>query len=348
MNYIIDDVTRRVIAPNPTVAPVTGSVFAALAGKSRWSTPFAASCDLLGLTDGLFNGNDATRLGHELEPVLLDRLSRRTTRVVVPGDAMYPGATHEGPHRLWKNQINCGKYAGNVDAVIVDVDGKVSAVVECKTTRRVEDWLKGGVPSVPLAYMMQASFYADLLGVEDIIFVLGVVEDNTTALNIADNRIFTFEAKKLDMTADYAAVEELLTPLRSVGMTPQWGSSKADMDVLNYLRILKYDVEQDMTEAADEFVKINKIAAILKAEYEEKTKDVRQDLDEARAKLESLLPDIEGTQFDKICIKSNMGYVTFGYYDKMSYDMSAMEADGIDIKKYQNIKSVKRLIKAGD
>jgi len=52
-------------------------------------------------------------------------------------------------------------------------DGEMSAVIEIKTTKRVEDWQDGA----PDHYALQAALYAYLLGVDNVIMVCAFLEE---------------------------------------------------------------------------------------------------------------------------------------------------------------------------
>ena len=59
------------------------------------------------------------------------------------------------------------------DGVLTDDNGKYTAVVEMKTTKNGDDRFE----DVPEAYALQASLYAYLLGVDDVMFMCTVLQE---------------------------------------------------------------------------------------------------------------------------------------------------------------------------
>jgi predicted phage-related endonuclease len=65
-------------------------------------------------------------------------------------------------------------FGGMWDSLVVDKNGKPTKVIECKTTKRAEDWEGGKIPEY---YALQAALYAYLLGVDDVLMVASFLEE---------------------------------------------------------------------------------------------------------------------------------------------------------------------------
>ena len=65
-----------------------------------------------------------------------------------------------------------------VDGYVL-VDGKRDAILEIKTSHDFDKWKdENGLPTnVPMGYMLQASLYAELAGLDRIVFAVGFLKD---------------------------------------------------------------------------------------------------------------------------------------------------------------------------
>lgn len=168
----LQDVTKglntglRIATPKESrfVRKVSGTSFAGIVGMSPWETPFRAQCKLLGLCDEDISGKPAVVAGKVLEEVIIEHC--RHLGVVPASEVFEPRV---GSHDEWSSDFDDPDFVGHLDGMMADG----SAVVEVKTTGRPEDWAEGP----PIHYWLQASLYAHFMGVEDIVFLVGVLTD---------------------------------------------------------------------------------------------------------------------------------------------------------------------------
>lgn len=136
--------------------------------------------------------------GHVIEPKILKYIG------AMPGEELF--GKNEGNHEEWKPHFDDDVFTGHIDGVMPD-----GAVVEVKTTKNPEDWLKG----VPEHYWIQASLYAHFLKTDRIIFMVGL----TTPEILADPDSFVPEMGKTVFRYDVGIIpgfDDMLVKAREI------------------------------------------------------------------------------------------------------------------------------------
>ena len=223
------------------------------------------------------------------------------------------------------------------DYLFTDEDGKPTAVLEMKTTKRAEDWLD----DIPEYYAMQAALYAYLLHVDDVIMVCTILEDkdyeHPEDMVISEEN--TFE-RKFKVSERYPDMDKTIRKVEKwwkdhiVGGTSPKYDEKADAEILKELRKNNYNPETDLTELiteAEELTeKINTHLAKIKAD-EDRLKVIKDQIKEA-SKEQFRDGDkevvIHGATYDWVTSRS----VT------LKVDEKAMEKDGV-LEKYKTKKT---------
>lgn len=154
------------------VRKISGTSFAGIVGMSPWDTRFTAMCKFLGLCDEDISSKPAVVAGKVLEEVIVEHCRHLG---VIPASEVFEPRT--GSHDEWPSDFDDPDFVGHLDGMMADG----SAVVEVKTTGRPEDWADG----VPMHYWLQASLYAHFMGVDKIVFLVGILtdEDRRNPLN---------------------------------------------------------------------------------------------------------------------------------------------------------------------
>ena len=154
------------IDPPKRPKKITGTRFAAIQGKNHWSTPFKTWCEITRTYEEPFEDTIYTKAGKIIEPKQAEYMKKSyfMTNLVTPSDLYgedYFKVTHGDffPHN--------NTFGGMWDYLLTDENGKPTAVLEMKTTKRSEDW-QGDIPEY---YAQQAALYAYLLGVDDVYMV---------------------------------------------------------------------------------------------------------------------------------------------------------------------------------
>lgn len=193
----VDD-AYHVIEKKVPYGKVSGTYLAALIGKSKWSTPFITTAKMLRLYEEDISTKKEIIAGHVIEPKILKYIG------AMPGEELF--GKNEGNHEEWTPHFDDEVFTGHIDGVMPD-----GAVVEVKTTKNPEDWVKG----VPEYYWIQASLYAHFLKTDRIIFMVGL----TTPEILADPDSFVPEMGKTVFRYDVGIIpgfDEMLAKAKSI------------------------------------------------------------------------------------------------------------------------------------
>lgn len=223
---------------------ISGAKIGGIFGYSDFATPFKIACELAGLYPG-DKANKYIDAGNILEPVLRNYLGKSSTKMLAG-----PLGLGEGDTALVEIPIEkekCGYdhfhdnklFGGMVDGYIM-VNGQRKYILEIKTSGSREKWDdgNGGYTNVPMSYMMQASLYAELAGLDKIVFLVGFLEepdyDRPTAWVPSDQNTFIIIKDKLDMPPYMEKAEAWYNEFIRNGYTPEWTDD--DAELLKYLR----------------------------------------------------------------------------------------------------------------
>jgi predicted phage-related endonuclease len=131
---------------------ISGSVIAAIAGLSDYSTPFQTWCDIMGKVDP-FTGNEFTDNGTDFEQGVVNKFERSTGNKIIKAsekDILYINKEYPfvggTPDRMYKN-------------ILTNKKGIFEAKLTSKSITSIED--------APVGWVMQPKFYMGLLGLDD-------------------------------------------------------------------------------------------------------------------------------------------------------------------------------------
>ena len=150
---------------------ITGTRFATILGLNPWSTPFEIWCAVTKTYETPFEDTIYTIAGKTIEPKQAEYMKKSygMTNLITPTDVFGENYFQKTWGDFYKETPVLG---GMWDYQLID-DGKVSAILEMKTTKRVEDWKD----DIPEYYALQESLYAYLSNVDDVIMVCSFLED---------------------------------------------------------------------------------------------------------------------------------------------------------------------------
>lgn len=166
--------SRQIKIPPPAhPKKITGTRFAGILGLNPWATPFEIWCEITRTYEKPFLDTMYTKAGKIIEPKQIEYIKHNwyMSGLRTPSDLygedyfqkMYGDFFHE-------NEI----FGGMWDSIIVDKLENPNAVLEFKTTKRVEDWKR----DVPVYYALQAALYAYLLKVNSVYMVASFLSDS--------------------------------------------------------------------------------------------------------------------------------------------------------------------------
>lgn len=169
------------VEPPKKPKKITGTYFATVLGFDPWKTPFEAWCKNTRTYEEPFAGNKYTNAGEIIEPKVFDFLRNSMgfgDKVVTPTDVY----GEDYFKKTWGDFFpKHERFGGMWDALIVDDQRKPKFVVEVKTVQvdgrsgsLDERWKYGEAPHYQA---LQASLYAWLLGIDDVLMVAVALED---------------------------------------------------------------------------------------------------------------------------------------------------------------------------
>ena len=332
-----NDNSTITITPPRRPKKVTGTRFAAIMGLNKWTTPFNAWCAITRTYEEPFQETIYTIAGKTIEPKQAEFMKKSyfMTNLITPTDVYGPDYFNKTWGDFFKDVPIFG---GMWDFLLVDENGKPTAVLEMKTTKRSEDW----VNDVPEYYALQAALYAHLLGVDKVIMVCSFLEEkdyeNPDAyVCSAENTIvrpFTLSERYPNMGKTIKKVEKWWKDHVEGGVSPAY-DEKADAEILKVLRANTLSPDSDLNAMIAE-------AETLQAKLDKAAAETAED--EKRLKvLKDLIKEASVGQFrdgDKQVIISggNYEWVTSRSVTT-KVDEAAMKKDGV-LDKYKTKETV--------
>lgn len=266
------------VTPPKKPKKCTATRFASVLGLNTWSTPFEAWCAITRTWEEPFEDTIYTLAGKVIEPKLIAymRHAYAMDNLTTPTDMYGPDYFK----KTWGDFFHdVPIFGGMWDSLLMDTEtGKPEAVIEFKTTKRVEDWRD----DVPEYYALQAALYAYLLGVDDVIMVCAFLEDKDyehperfePGLDNTITRVFTVSERYPNFDLLMEKVTKWWNDHVVTGISPAFDEKK-DAKILKELRqqTVSPDTELDALVAEAEAIKAElDAAAALVAEKEKRYK----------------------------------------------------------------------------
>ena len=241
----ISDDERTVYFETWKPKKISGTKIGGILGYSEFATPFKVACEIAGIYPG-DKANKYIDAGNILEPVIRNYIGQSATKMLSAplGLPERSKAAIEQPVEKDKCQYDHFHdnklFGGMVDGYVL-VDGKRDSILEIKTSHDREKWMdENGLPTnVPMTYMLQASLYAELAGLDRIVFAVGFLKDPEDFLRPnswkpSEENTYIVVKDKLDMKGPMAEAEAWYKEYILNGYTPEW--TEKDEELLKYLR----------------------------------------------------------------------------------------------------------------
>lgn len=243
------------VEPPKRPKKLTATRFATVLGLNPWSTPFEVWCEVTRTYAKPFEDTIYTIAGKTIEPKQIEYMRRAyfMTNLKTPTD-IYGKDYFNKTYGDFYGDIKV--LGGMWDSLLVDENGRPDTVIEFKTTKRAEDW-QGDVPEY---YALQASLYAYLLGVDDVIMVASFLEteDYEHPENFVltpDNTItYCFKVSERYPTFEKDYVKPALKwwdAYVETGISPDFDETK-DAEILKELRKNSYSPDSDLAALIEE------------------------------------------------------------------------------------------------
>ena len=294
----IDLQTKTITLPEKPkrIKKITGTRLAPILGLSPWTTEFEVWCDMTGVYKKPFEETIYTAAGKIIEPKVIAYLNKRYAFGKLQTPAQYFG----GQKRFeWDHFPDVAIFGGLWDA------RTPTAIWELKTTKRVEDWYKGGQLSPPEYYKLQGALYAYLSELDEFRMVLTILTDKDYEAPerfepTPENTI----VKKYSVSAEYPHFHEHLDRAlawyeRHVNglVSPKWDDKK-DKEIIQALTTVHVprpaageegDIVAELIRRIEPLQQ--KIDLIYEHELAEDEKLLKQLKDQLKAELESRMKD---------------------------------------------------------
>lgn len=323
------DGNRVKITPPKKCKKITGTRFATILGLNPWSTAFEMWCAITRTYEKPFEDTIYTVAGKVIEPKQAEYMENSYGMDIMrPSDVWGKDYFNKTYGDFFPNQKHLG---GMWDYLLKGEDGKVEAVLEMKTTKRVEDW----EDDVPEYYALQAALYAYLYGVDQVIMVASFLSENDYdnpeeyVPNVSNTVTKEFRvSERYPNFADMVAqVEQWWTDHVDTGISPVFDETK-DAEILKALRTNSVST----TDIQD----VIKEAETLKSEIDEVEKQI-SDKEKKLKVLNDTIKEHALSKFrdgdKKVEIKGGTYVWTVSKTESTSIDKDALAADGL-IDKY--------------
>ena len=311
---------------------ITATRFATVLGLNPWSTPFEVWCNVTHTYEDPFTDTIYTIAGKTIEPkqIAYMRESYAMDNLRTPTDIYGADYFNKTYGDFFHDQKICG---GMWDSLLVDEATAIpEAVLEFKTTKRSEDW-----EDIPEYYALQATLYAYLLGVDDVIMVASFLSPNDYEepekfVPNAKNTI-TREFKVSERYPDFAekvkAVEDWWNKYVETGISPDF-DEKQDAEILKVLRTNEAPVDADIDAVIAE-------AETLKKKLDEAKQAVSEDEKRLKTLEDTIKTHMIGLFRDgdkKVVINGKSMKWEVGVSQSLKVDEDALKADGL-LEKYK-------------
>lgn len=310
---------------------ITGTRFAALLGFNKWATPFKTWAEITKVYEEPYEDTIYTIAGKTIEPIQHQYMRDKyfMTNLVSPEQVYGKDYFNKTFGDFYKdNKI----FGGMWDALLVDENGKPTAVLEFKTTKRAEDWAE----DLPVYYGLQGSLYAYLFGIERVIMVASFLEDQDYEhpeqfVPSASNTI----VREFNVHEKYPEFDTYVSRCTNmydrITISPYYDEDK-DKDVLKAIRTKFVDYNADTLNELDQlYVVITEIKAQLEP-YEKRYKAIVE-------KIKSEAVKQFGENDNNVVINSKRLVVNVAKQVRAEVDKKALESDGV-LDKYMKNKTL--------
>ncbi|MBT9168581.1 MAG: hypothetical protein DDT19_01928 [Syntrophomonadaceae bacterium] len=259
-----------VVTPPKRPKKITGTRFTSVLGMDRWNSPFKTWCAITKTYEEPFVDTKFTIAGKAIEPKIRDYLNKvyYFGNLKSPEDIYGKDYFNKTFGDFFKDNAIFG---GMWDALHYE-QGKITSVIEIKTTKRAEDWQHGPTE----LSVLQTALYAHLLKIDSATVVVSFLEEkdyeNPEQFIPSSDNTLIYEIKVSDRLPQFSRHIKRATDWWhehvETGVSPVFEEER-DTDILKELR--KNSIASD-TYISDLMVE----GEALKAEIEAVTSTISQ------------------------------------------------------------------------
>ena len=317
---------------------ITGTRLASVLNWNRWNTPFQTWCEITKAYSKPFEDTKYTLAGKAIEPKQLQYLKDEYGFEVITPTDVYGEDYFSKTYGDFFSEVDV--FGGMWDGVVKGDDARV---IECKTTKRAEDWLgSDGKIDPPDYYKIQACLYAWLIGCEDVTMIVSFLEDadydNVEAYEVTDDNTAVCSFKINDFWNFDKIINEAGEWWNKhvvTGVSPAF-DEKADKEYLTALRTKTAAKADDVDALLEELKACNDTIKKWQAKCEGETKRADEIKKQLKKYAEENIGDKDIWEYrgDNVKCKLSTSYRT-------SVDTDALSADGLFDKYATKTKSTR-------
>lgn len=304
---------------------ITGTRFAAILGDNRWASPFATWCEITHTYEEPFTDNQYTIAGKTIEPKQAQYIRDNYFTDLASPSEVYGEDYFQTTHGDFFPDKPI--FGGMWDYLEVS-DGKVTAVYEMKTTKRVEDWEH----DIPEYYAKQAALYAYLLNVDQVYMCCSVLEPRDYAhpdeYEPSDKntfvRGFKVSERYPDMALTVQEAEAWYKKYVRTGISPDY-DEKRDAEILKILRKNSLNPDTDMEEVLKEADELIEVIEAAQAAVKEKT----ERLEIIKGIIKDYCQQNMSPDYNEITLPGHRIVWTYARRKKKEIDKIALKEDGL-------------------
>ena len=307
---------------------MTGTRLASVLNLDKWNTPFKTWCAITKTYEDPFTENQYTLAGKTIEPKIINYLNKFyfLNCVKSPTDIYGEDYFNKTFGDFFPKEAIFG---GMWDALVYE-DGKPVAVIEIKTSKRVEDWEDG---KAPIYYSLQAALYAKLLGLDQVYMVAAFLEDKDykhpeNFVPNASNTIvdeFLVSERFPDFDDKLALATKWWNAHVLTGISPEF-DEKADAEILKILRTNTVSADSDIQSLLAE-------AETLTAEIEDLKETYISEKEARLAEVKDMIKQYAIQQFrpddKKVEFRTQKYIWSVGRSVTQTVDKTALKKDGL-------------------
>ena len=260
---------RRIILDTPPkqLLRISGHRMATVLGLNHFATPFQAWAEITKLLKVPFEENKYLIMGRVAEPKIIDYVRDKFPNVMSM-EEYYGNAIDDYRYNNFKYDSKI--FGGMFDFVCTKNDKKtITLIGEIKTSGKPELFQNNNVPQ---EYLLQAALYAKLKGLDKVLFVISIVNEEDymhPEMFVPTDENTTLIVKKLDdlffeIDGEYCGIDDCMRKAEEfwnnyvlTGISPEF-DEKLDKDYLDIIRSSKPSNDNDLSTLCLEGIRLAK------------------------------------------------------------------------------------------
>lgn len=260
-----EDKKRIIIEPPKQRLRITGHRIASVLGLNKYQSPFGAWVEITKLAKLPFEDNKYTLAGKALEPKIIKYVGSKLPNIVSI-EEYYGNNFSDYAYNNFKDDSD--RFGGIIDAVSTLNDKKtITALVECKTSSKPQEWANG---NVPVEYILQGALYSYLKGLDRVIFACTFLEENdynhpeqlevndkntVIVIKKLDEMIFDIDGELLNIEGCMERASKWWDEYIETGVSPEF-NEKLDKEYLDIIRATDAAKDSDLEDVCAEAISL--------------------------------------------------------------------------------------------